>query len=66
MDLLLLVREAIGFAQADADDRMREDELWVVPMIRLQLSRGWDPTVIEQSLRVYGDALRRITETESD
>jgi adenylate cyclase len=66
LELLLVVREAIGFAQADADDRMRDDELGVVPIIALQLSSGLDPAVIERWLRVYGDALRRITETESD
>jgi adenylate cyclase len=64
--LLLTVREAIGFAQADPDDRMREDELRVTPLIRLQLSRGFDPAVIERWLRVYGESLRRITETETD
>jgi adenylate cyclase len=66
LELLLVVRDAIGFAQADADDPMREDELRVVPLMRLQLSKGFDPAVIERWLRVYGDALRRITETEAD
>jgi class 3 adenylate cyclase len=66
LELLLVVRDAIGFAQADPDDPMREDELRVVPLIRLQLSKGFDPAVIEGWLRVYGDALRRITETEAN
>jgi class 3 adenylate cyclase len=66
LELLLVVREAIGFAQADADDRMREDELRVAPILKLQLSRGFDPAVIERWLRVYGESLRRITETETD
>jgi adenylate cyclase len=66
LELLMVVREAIGFAQADPEDRMREDELAVVPIITLQLSRGFDPAVIERWLRVYGDALRKITETEAD
>jgi hypothetical protein len=66
LELLLVVREAIGFAQADADDRMRDDELGIVPIIALLLSRGVDPAVIERLLRVYGDALRRITEAEAD
>ena len=66
LELLLVVREAIGFAQADADDRMRDDELGVVPIIAMLLSSGLDPAVIERWLRVYGDALRRSTETESD
>jgi class 3 adenylate cyclase/DNA-binding transcriptional MerR regulator len=66
LELLLVVRDAIGFAQADPDDPMREDELQLVPLIRLQLSRGVDPAAIEGWLRVYGDALRRITETEAN
>jgi adenylate cyclase len=66
LELLLVVREAIGFAQAGADDRMRDDELRVVPIIALLLSSGLDPAVIERLLRVYGDALRRITEMEAD
>ena len=65
LELLLVVREAIGFAQADPEDRMRDDELRVVPIIRLQLTRRFDPAIIGQWLRVYGDALRRITETEA-
>jgi class 3 adenylate cyclase len=66
IELLMVVRESIGFAQPDPDDRMREDELQVVPIIKLQLARGFDRSVIDRWLRVYGDALRRITETETD
>jgi class 3 adenylate cyclase/transcriptional regulator with XRE-family HTH domain len=66
LDLLLLVREAIGLAQPGPDDQVREDELQVVPVIKLQLSKGFAPEVIRQSIRVYGDALRRVTESESD
>ena len=66
LDLLLVVRESAGLAQADPDDPMRDDELQVVPLLRLQLSLGFDPAVVERSLRVYGDAFRRIAETEAD
>jgi adenylate cyclase len=66
LELLLVVRDAIGFAQADPDEPMREDELKLVPLIGLQLARGVDPGSIEQWLRVYGDALRRIAETEAN
>jgi adenylate cyclase len=66
LDLLLILREAMGFAQADPDDQMREDELQVVPLLRLQLERGFDTAVSERWLRVYGDSLRRITETETE
>jgi adenylate cyclase len=66
LELLLVVREATGLAQADGDDQVREDELRVVPLIKLQLSKGFDPAVVERWLRVYGDTLRRIAETEAD
>jgi adenylate cyclase len=66
LDVLLIVREAMGLAQAEADDQVRDDELEVVPLIQLQLSKGFDPTAIERWLRVYGDTLRRIAETEAD
>jgi class 3 adenylate cyclase len=66
LELLLVVREAVGLAQPEADDQMREDEISVVPLIKLQLSKGFDPAIVERWLRVCGDALRRITETEAD
>jgi adenylate cyclase len=66
LELLLVVRDAVGLAQADAADQIREDELQIVPLIKLQLSEGFDPAVIERSLRVYGDALGRITDDEAD
>jgi class 3 adenylate cyclase len=66
LDLLLVVREAMGFAQAEPDDPMREDELQLVPLLGLQLKRGIAPAICERWLRVYGDALRRITETETE
>jgi adenylate cyclase len=66
LDLLKVVREAIGFAEPRPDDLVREDELSVVPAIQLQLSKGFRPAVIERWLRVCGDSLRRIAETETD
>ena len=65
MDLLKVVREAVGFAEPGPDDRVREDELSVVPAIALQLSNGIRPVVIERWLRVCADSLRRIAETET-
>ena len=65
-ELLLVIRDAMGRAQADPDDPMREDELHLVPLIGLQLERGVDAAGIEEWLRAYGDALRRISETEAN
>jgi adenylate cyclase len=66
MDLLKVVREAVGFAEPRLEDHLREDELSVVPAIELQLSSGFRPVVIERWLRVYAESLRRIAETETD
>jgi adenylate cyclase len=66
MDLLKVVREAMGLAEPRSDDRVREDELTVVAAIELLLSNGVRPLVIERWLRVCADGLRRITETETD
>jgi adenylate cyclase len=66
LDLLKVVREAVGFAEPRPEDSVREDELSIVPAIELQLSNGFRPVVIERWLRVCADSLRRITETETD
>jgi adenylate cyclase len=66
LDLLLVVQEAHGFAEPRPEDRVREDELGLVPAIELLLSFGIRPEAIERLLRAYGDGLRRIVETETD
>jgi adenylate cyclase len=65
LDLLMVVREAIGMAQPSPDDRLREDELRIVPFIEMQLAEGFRPAAIERLLRVQGDSMRRITEQEA-
>jgi adenylate cyclase len=66
LDLLLVVREAVGFAEPRPEDHVREDELAIVPAIELQLSSGIGPEVIKRLIRAYGDSMRRIVETETD
>jgi adenylate cyclase len=65
LELLMVVREAFGFAEPGPEDTVRENELSVVSAIELQLSKGFRPVVIERWLRVCGDGLRRIAETET-
>ncbi|MGE5227130.1 MAG: adenylate/guanylate cyclase domain-containing protein [Planctomycetaceae bacterium] len=65
LELLTTVREAIGMAQPSPDDRLREDEMAVVPFIELQVAEGFRPAAIERLLRVQGDSTRRITEQEA-
>ncbi len=66
LDLLMVIREAVGFAQPSADDLVREDELLMVPAVRTHFDRGLSPAVIERWLRVYGESTRRMTETDAD
>jgi adenylate cyclase len=66
LELLMVMRETIGFARPRAEDLVREDELRIASAIELQLSRDFKPAVIERWLRVYGESLRRIAETEAD
>jgi len=65
VELLMVVRESIGMAQPSPDDRMREDELEVLPFLELQIASGFRPAAIERLLRVTGDATRRISEQEA-
>jgi adenylate cyclase len=66
LELLRVLREAIGFALPEPDDRMREDELRVVPLIEKLVSARFPTSVLERLLRVYGDGLRRMAEVEAD
>jgi adenylate cyclase len=65
LELLMVIREAIGMAQPSPDDRLREDELAIVPFIEAQLAEAFRPVAIERLLRVQGDGTRRITEQEA-
>jgi adenylate cyclase len=66
LDLLMVIREAVGFAQPNPDDLVRDDELTVVPAVRTHFERGLSPAVIERWLRVFGESARRMAETEAD
>ena len=65
LELLMVVREAFGFAEPRPEHQVHDNELSVVPLLQLQLSKGFRPVVIQRWLRVYGDSLRRIAETEA-
>lgn len=64
IELLTIVREAMGSPEPSPDDRLREDEMAIVPFIELQVAEGFRHVSIERLLRVYGDSTRRIAETE--
>ena len=66
IELLQAVRESIGFALPNPDDPVRDDELGVLPAIKLHLSHAFPLVIVERWLRVYGESLRRIVETDVD
>jgi adenylate cyclase len=65
LELLTVVREAAGFAAPRPEDLVHQHELSVVRVIELELANGFHPVIIERWLRVWGDSLRRIAETET-
>ena len=66
LNLLTLIREVAGSAAPDPDDRVREEEMTVADFVAAQVKAGFRPIAIERLLRVQGDALRRMAETEAD
>lgn len=66
LDLLVVVREAFGYAEPSPQDKVREDELAVITAVEFELSKGFHRAAIEQLLRVYAESMRRIAETETD
>src|SRR5262245_56235562 len=64
IELLTMIREAIGMAPPEPDDQLREDELPVVEFIELQVREGFRPSAIERLIRVGGDSTRRIADQE--
>jgi adenylate cyclase len=65
LELLTSLREAVGMAPPSPDDRLREDEIAIVPFIELQIAEGFRPAAIERVLRVQGDSTRRIADQEA-
>jgi class 3 adenylate cyclase/DNA-binding transcriptional MerR regulator len=65
LELLTVIRESLGLAPPDPDDRLREDELEIIPFIQLQVESGFKASSIERLLRVLGDVTRRASEQEA-
>jgi adenylate cyclase len=62
----MMVREVSGSAQPTPQDRVRDNELAVVPFIEMQVAEGFRRSAIERLLRATGDSLRRIAASEAD
>ena len=66
LDLLMVIREAIGFGQPVPNDRVREDEQQLAAVVSRLLEVGTRPAVAERMLRTWGESLRRIAEMEGE
>jgi adenylate cyclase len=65
LELLGSALEAIGFARMAPDERMREDELEIVPLLQLGLSSGiFDLDWLTRVGRGYAEGLRLIAQVE--
>jgi len=65
VELLMLIREAAGSPAPLPEDRIRDEELPYAAFIEAQVKAGFRPAAIQQMLRVQGDSLRRLAETEA-
>ena len=65
VQLLMLIREAAGSPAPSPDDLIREEELPYAGFIAAQAEAGFSPAATEHLLRVQGDGLRRMAETET-
>ena len=65
VELLMLIRDATGSNPPVPDDRVRDGELPFAAFIEFQVKAGFNPIAIQRLLRVAGDSLRRLAESES-
>ncbi len=65
VQLLMFIREAAGSVAPLPDDRIRDAELPYVELIEASVKADFRPAAIRQLIRVHGDSLRRVAETES-
>jgi adenylate cyclase len=65
MALLRRGYEATGFAPPEPEEPVREDDLELLPAIQAALAAGIDEDATVRALRVFGDSLRRIAETQN-
>ena len=65
VELFTFIREAAGSSAPDPGDRVRNEELPYVDLIEVQVKAGFHTSSIQRMLRVEGDSMRRIAETQS-
>ena len=66
VEKLLIIRDATGTGPVSPDERLRDDELEIVPFIALQHQLGFTAQGTERLLRATSDSLRRVAEAEAE
>jgi adenylate cyclase len=68
IDLSMVQRlhDALGFTPPGASDHVREDDLIVVDLLQQWLAVGAEEAAALRLLRIYADALRRLTQAEAE
>ena len=66
VEMLMVLRDATGGKTASPGDRVREDELEILPLVEYQVELGFRQESVERALRVLGDSLRRVAEAEAE
>jgi adenylate cyclase len=66
LELLQVIRESMGFARPKPEDPVHEEELDLVPVVKIVLEAGTDPVVVERQIRVWGESMRRIAEANAN
>ncbi len=65
VQMLLFIREASGSMIPTPDDRIRDEELPYAEWIKAAIGAGFEPDAIQRMIRVHGDSMRRLAETEA-
>jgi adenylate cyclase len=66
LELLQVMRESMGFARPKPEDPVHEEELDLVPVVKIVLDAGADPVAVERQIRVWGESMRRIAEANAN
>jgi adenylate cyclase len=64
VDVLSMIREAAGSSPPPPDARMRDAEMAYLAFVQTQLDAGFDPVRAQRLLRVHGESLRRMADSE--
>ena len=65
-EVLSAIREALGSPLPEQSDRVRDQELEIIPFVQMVVAEGSSAGAIERMLRVQGESMRRIAETEAE